>query len=45
MEIALIIVGGIIILTVIGMTDDYLTKSKLAKTSLDPKYLMICCKE
>ena len=37
MEITLIIVGGITVMTVVGMLGDYLTKTKLAKLSVDPK--------
>jgi len=37
MIITLIIVGGITLISVIAVVGEYLTKVKLAKTSVDPK--------
>ena len=36
MGITLVIVGGIVIISVIAIAGDYITKAKLAKTSIDP---------
>jgi hypothetical protein len=37
MSLGLIIVGGIVILSVVASISDYLTKTKVAKSSIDPE--------
>ncbi len=37
MEIALIVVGGLIVLTVVALVGDYLTKTGVARSSVDPR--------
>jgi len=37
MEITLIIVAGVVVTTLIAMVGDHLTRTKLARTSIDPQ--------
>jgi hypothetical protein len=39
MSLGLIIVGGIVIISVVATISDYLTKTKVAKSSIDPEII------
>jgi hypothetical protein len=39
MSLGLIIVGGIVIISVVALISDYLTKTKVAKSSIEPETL------
>jgi len=39
MSLALVIVGGVVIISVVASVGDYLTKTRIAKTSIDPNII------